>query len=119
MQQLQQEQQRLEDLRNAMNQGLGNRPNMPPGGERPFAKDGKNEFKDEKQKGDLNMNTQFRVDGTQKGGTFNKIPSGQVGGVFRQAQQDAPEAIERQQVPPEYADFLRGYYENLGGGQKK
>jgi hypothetical protein len=55
----------------------------------------------------------------QKGGTFNKIPSSQVGGVFRQARQDAPEAIERQQVPTEYADFLRGYYENLGGGQKK
>ena len=36
-----------------------------------------------------------------------------------QAQQDAPEAIERQQVPPDAADFLKGYYENLGGGKKK
>jgi hypothetical protein len=102
-----------------MNQGLGNRTNLPPAGARPFAKDGKNDFKDEKQKGDLNLDTQFRVDGMQKGGSFSKIPSGQVGGVFRQAQQDAPEAIERQQVPREAADFLRGYYENLGGGQKK
>ena len=29
------------------------------------------------------------------------------------------EAIERQQVPPDAADFLKGYYENLGGGKKK
>jgi hypothetical protein len=119
MQRLQQEQQRLQELRDAMNNGLGNQPNVPPGGLRPFAKDGKHDFKDEKQKGELNIDTQFRVDGMQKGGTFNKIPSSQVGGVFRQARQDAPEAIERQQVPTEYADFLRGYYENLGGGQKK
>jgi hypothetical protein len=119
LQQLQQEQQRLQELRDAMNQGLGNQPNTPPGGLRAFARDGTHDFKDEKQRGDLNTDTQFRVDGTQKGGTFNKIPSSQVGGVFRQARQDAPEAIERQQVPTEYADFLRGYYENLGGGQKK
>jgi hypothetical protein len=117
MQQLQQNQQNLQEAKNAMQQGLG-QPNTPPGGERPVAKDGKTGTKDEKQKGDLDTNTQFRESGQQKGGTFSKIPATQVGGVFRQAQQDAPEAIERQQVPPDAAEFLRGYYENLGGSKK-
>jgi hypothetical protein len=120
MQQLQQEQQRMGELRDAMNQGLGNQPDRPPGGERPVAKEGDVNFKDEAQRGDLDpSNTKFRDAGYQKGGTFKKISAGQVGELFRQARQDPANTIERQQVPTDYAEFLRGYYENLGNSQKK
>jgi hypothetical protein len=40
----------------------------------------------------------------------------EVGGAFRQAVQDAPEAIERQRIPnPEAADMVKGYFQKLGG----
>jgi hypothetical protein len=119
LQQLQQEQQRLAELRDAMNDGLGNRPDQPPGGRRPFAQGGKMDSKDAQQHGHSDPNAPARVVGAQKGGSFNKIPAGQVSGVFRQAQMDAPQTIERQRVPAEAAPFVGGYYENLGGGQKK
>jgi hypothetical protein len=72
-----------------------------------------------KQKGAFNPDTAYRVTGERKGGTFSPIPAGQVGGAYQKAQQDAPQAIERQQVPPDAAEMLRGYYENLGGNNKK
>jgi hypothetical protein len=49
-----------------------------------------------------------------RGGTFNKIPAKAVEGAFRQAAQDAPEAIERQLIPPDAEDITRGYFKNLG-----
>jgi hypothetical protein len=107
----------LEALMGTIRQGLGSGPL--PGGVRPMGEDGKTDPKLERQKGDLNPKTPFIVSGVQKGGTFNRIPANQVSGVLQQAQQDAPEAIERQQVPPDAAEMLRGYYENLGGNQKK
>lgn len=92
----------------------------PPGGRRPVAENGpETGAVNAKQKGAFNPNTAFRATGERKGGTFTPIPAGQVGGAYQQAQQEAPQAIERQQVPPDAAEMLRGYYENLGGTKKK
>jgi hypothetical protein len=87
----------------------------PPGTKRGITKDGPKEFHDARQKVERDEKGQLRVSGFRKGGTFAKIPAREVGGVFRQAQQEAPNAIERQRVPPEAAEMLKGYYENLGG----
>jgi hypothetical protein len=108
----------LEDFMGTIRQSLRGGGPLP-GGQRPVAEEGDTKSKLERQRGDLSGKTQFMVTGVQKGGTFKKIPANQVSGAFRQAQQDAPDAIERQQVPPDAAEMLRGYYENLGGGKKK
>jgi uncharacterized coiled-coil DUF342 family protein len=111
------DQQVLAECLGAIRQSLGNGPY--PGGQRRASDDANTTGKAERQRAELSGKTQFTVTGVQKGGSFSKVPANQVGGVFRQAQQDAPDAIERQQVPPDAAEILRGYYENLGGGQKK
>ena len=112
------EQQQLRNLMRAMQNGLGGQPGGDPGAERPVAEDEPTGSKLEKVKATLDNKTQFRVVGEQKGGTFSKIPASQVGGAYVKAQQDAPDAIEQQQVPPDAAEMLRGYYENLGGSKK-
>jgi hypothetical protein len=109
--------QSLEECMAAIRQSLGAGPF--PGGQRAAGEDGNTNPKLERQKGQLDNKTQFMVTGFGKGGTFNRIPSNQVSGAFRQAQQDAPDAIERQRVPPDAAEMMRGYYENLGGSRKK
>jgi hypothetical protein len=87
----------------------------PPGAKRGITKDGPKDFHDARQKVERDEKGQQRISGFRKGGTFAKVPAREVGGVFRQAQQEAPNAIERQRVPPEAAEMLKGYYENLGG----
>jgi hypothetical protein len=86
-----------------------------PGRERPITKGGPAEFKDGRQRVPENEKGQRYISGFRKGGTFSKIPAREVGGTFRQAQQEAPSAIESQRVPPDAADILKGYFENLGG----
>jgi hypothetical protein len=108
----------LEDFMGIIRQSLRGGGPLP-GGQRPIAEEMDTKPKLERQRGDLSAKTQFMVTGVQKGGTFKKIPANQVSGAFKQAQQDAPDAIERQQVPPDAAEMLRGYYENLGGSKKK
>jgi hypothetical protein len=112
------DQQRLAELADLMCQGMGG-VGGPPGGLRPIDDSVKTGSKLAKQNGEMSPNTVYRITGERKGGTFSKIPASQVGGAFQQAQQEAPQAIERQQVPAEAAELLRGYYENLGGGSKK
>ena len=60
-----------------------------------------------------------RITGFSRGGTFQKIPSAEVGGAFRQVSQDAPEALDRQRIPPEAADLAKGYFNKLGGQSPK
>ncbi|MCC6419088.1 MAG: hypothetical protein IT429_12710 [Gemmataceae bacterium] len=87
----------------------------PPGTKRPIAKDGDTDHKNAAQKADLKDDVPLRITGFRKGGTFAQIPAREVGTAFRQAQQEAPTALERQRVPPDAADLYRGYFENLGG----
>jgi hypothetical protein len=89
-----------------------------PGGKRPTGKDRETGSKTERQPGELDPRGGLRVSGFSKGGTFTKVPAKEIQGTFRRAEQEAPEAIERQRVSPEEAEMLKGYYENLGGQKK-
>jgi hypothetical protein len=94
--------------------GKGNRP----GTLRPTAPDAPTKNKDARQRADVDPTGKQRIIGFSRGGSFSKVPAREVGGVFRQAVQDAPEAIERQRVPQDATEMLKGYYENLGGQKK-
>jgi len=71
-------------------------------------------IKNERVKAQVNPNSQQRITGFTKGGTFTKVPAKQVEGEFRQAAQQAPEAIDRQRIPDDYQPFTRGYFRRLG-----
>lgn len=87
----------------------------PPGGLRPIDPDDPNsKIVSQRQKARVNPNSQQRIAGYTSGGNFTKIPAKQVQGAFRQAVQEAPEAIERQNIPDDAADIARGYFKKLG-----
>ena len=44
-----------------------------------------------------------------------KVPAKDIGGAFKQAAQDAPEALDRQRIPQDAADIAKGYFNRLGG----
>jgi hypothetical protein len=86
----------------------------PPGGRRPVGEEPKNsKIKDDRLPGQLDPSGQMQISGFSRGGTFSKIPAREVGGAFKQAVQEAPEAIERQQIPPDAADIAKGYFQKL------
>jgi hypothetical protein len=114
---LQDAQEGLCDCLEGMN-GMGKKASRRPGTRRPIAPDADTEQFDARQRAQVDPNGKQRITGFTRGGTFSKVPAREVGGVFRQAVQDAPEAIERQRVPQDAAEMLRGYYENLGGQKK-
>jgi hypothetical protein len=91
--------------------GQGSRP----GGRRPIAKDDPNsKIVNEKQKAEVNPKGQQRITGYARGGTFKKVPATEVEGAFRQAAQDAPEALDRQRIPDDAAEITRRYFNKLG-----
>jgi len=88
----------------------------PPGGIRPIdPNDPNSKIIQQRQNARVNPNAQQRIAGFTSGGNFTKIPSKQIEGAFRQAAQEAPEAIERQNIPEDFADIARGYFKKLGG----
>lgn len=100
----------------ALNRSNGMGGSGPPGGRRPVGEEPKNsKIKDERQTGQLDPNGQLQVSGFSRGGSFSKIPAREVGGVFKQAVQDAPEAIERQYIPLDVTPFAKGYFQKLAG----
>jgi uncharacterized coiled-coil DUF342 family protein len=112
---------RLEDLEDAENairaqlqgNGMGGGPR--PGAERPIDPDDPNsKIVNERQKARVDPRGTHRVTGFAKGGTFQKVPAKEIGGAFRQAAQDAPEALDRQRIPQDAADIARGYFSKLG-----
>ncbi|MCI0682635.1 MAG: hypothetical protein L0Y71_11065 [Gemmataceae bacterium] len=113
---------RLENLEEAENRILGQlRGNGlngggPPGAERPIDPDDPNsKIVNQRQKARVDAKGQQRVIGFAKGGNFTKISSQEIGGAFKQAAQDAPEALDRQRIPEDAADLARGFFEKLGG----
>jgi hypothetical protein len=87
-----------------------------PGGRRPIdPNDPNSKIVNQRQKAEVNPNSQQRITGFTTGGNFNKIPAKEVEGRFQQARQDAPEAIERQNIPEDAAGIARGYFKKLGG----
>ncbi len=85
-----------------------------PGGIRPIGEDPDSNDVDAREKGITDPNGQQFITGFSRGGTFKKIPSTEVGGAFKRAVQEAPEAIERQRIPPDAESQVRGYFKKLG-----
>jgi len=85
-----------------------------PGGIRPIGEDPDSKNLDAREKGVPDPNGQQFITGFSRGGTFKKIPSTEVGGAFKKAIQEAPEAIERQRIPTEAEAQVRGYFQKLG-----
>ncbi len=113
---------RLENLEDAearilgQLQGNGLDGGGPPGAERPIDPDDpKGKIVDQRQKAMVDAKGQQRVTGFAKGGNFTKVPAQEIGGQFRQAAQDGPEALDRQRIPQDAADLARGYFKKLGG----
>jgi hypothetical protein len=111
---------RLEALRAQMLARLnGQEGGGSPGTKRPMGTEEPTQVHDARQQAETDPKGRLRVTGFSRGGTFSKIQAKDVAAAFRQAEQDAPAAIERQRIAPEDADMLKGYYENLGGQQKR
>jgi hypothetical protein len=130
IQALMEEMDRLEDARlallDALNQCQGNCEGLIPGNglgqgkipgqRRPVGEEPKNsKIVGARQRADSDPKAEQHITGFTKGGIFSRIPARDVGGAFKQAVQDAPEAIDRQRIPPDAADMAKGYFKKLGG----
>ena len=69
--------------------------------------DPKGKIVDQRQKATVDAKGQQRVTGFAKGGNFTKIAPTEIGGAFRQAAQDAPEALDRHVLAPMQLSSLR------------
>jgi uncharacterized coiled-coil DUF342 family protein len=85
-----------------------------PGGLRPVGEEPDSNIGESREKGEVDPNGQQFITGFSRGGTFKKIPATEVGGAFKRAVQEAPEAIERQRIPSEAEAQVRGYFQKLG-----
>ena len=95
--------------------GNGLKGGGPPGGKRPIdPNDPDAKIKAERSRAQVNPKGQQRITGYARGGNFNKVPAKEVGGAFRQAAQDGPEALDRQRIPDDAADIARDYFKKLG-----
>jgi hypothetical protein len=131
---LQNKKEALKDLRQDLVQGLNdpnNQNNNPPGlaqngggkggGPRPFGKEGEMTFKDEFQETELDPTGQFQIIGFGKSGgkKGSKVEIGQVQGELNPSTNPKlQEAIDQQRIPPETADALKAFYENLSGPKR-
>jgi hypothetical protein len=81
--------------------------------DRPFAEGGKMNSKDAKQKVEPDLKQGLHQVGEQTGGTFKIIKAADVQGHIERARQEAAQQIERQQIPEDAADFVKGYTDKL------
>lgn len=87
-----------------------------PGGRRPIdPNDPEGKVVPQQQKVHVDPLGEHRITGFTKGGTFQKIPAKEVEGAFQRAQQEAPEALERQKIPADAANMARDYFKKLAG----
>ena len=87
----------------------------PPGTRRPIdPNDPDSKISPERSRAEVSAKGQQRITGYARGGNFNKVPAKEVGGAFRQAAQDGPEALDRQRIPDDAADIARDYFRKLG-----
>jgi hypothetical protein len=92
----------------------GMRKGRRPGGVRPVGEEPDSIDADAREKGVVDPEGQQFITGFARGGTFKKIPATEVGGAFKRAVQEAPEAIERQRIPTDAEAQVRGYFQKLG-----
>jgi hypothetical protein len=101
-------------LSEATGEGFGNEMGEA-GARRPIdPNDPNSKITPERSRAKVDAKGEQRVTGYARGGTFNKIPAKSVEGAFRQAVQDAPEAMDRQRIPDDAAAITRGYFNKLG-----
>ncbi len=95
--------------------GMGKGRSRRPGGRRPIdPNDPDGKVVNERQRGQADPTGQNVFAGFAKGGQFSRVPAKQVEGAFRQAVQEAPEALDRQRIPDDAADIARSYFRKLG-----
>jgi hypothetical protein len=88
-------------------------------GKRKEDKDAKTNSKDERIRGLFDKTGQKRYAGAIKGPSFTKKSTVELGQQIQQAAQDAPRAIDNQQVPKEAQSGVKEYFEKIGGTEKK
>lgn len=91
----------------------------PATGKRKEDKDAKTDTKDERLRGLFDKNGQKRYAGAVKGPAFTKKSTVELGQQIQQAAQEAPQAMDSQQVPKEAQAGVKEYFEKIGGTQKK
>jgi hypothetical protein len=75
--------------------------------------------KDERIRGLFDKNGQKRYAGAVKGPAFTKKSTVELDQQIQQAVQEAPQAIDSQQVPKESQAGVKEYFEKIGGTEKK
>jgi uncharacterized coiled-coil DUF342 family protein len=115
----QNQQDRLDDLQNAMKRGMG-----PGVGEerRPEGKDQPTASIDSQLKGPHDPKGAMQHIGYGPGSNFKKKSSSEMAGDIKQASQEAPDALDRQRVPRAASEMAKGYWEKirkLGGDDEK
>ncbi|QEL17312.1 hypothetical protein [Limnoglobus roseus] len=94
-------------------------PNGNPGlGKRGEDKDAKTNNKDERVRGLFDKNGQKRYAGAVKGPSFTKKSTVELDQQIQQAAQEAPQAMDSQQVPKEAQAGVKEYFEKIGGTKK-
>ena len=88
-------------------------------GKRSEDKDAKTNSKDERIRGLFDKSGQKRYAGAIKGPAFTKKSTVELGQQIQQAAQEAPRAIDTQQVPKEAQAGVKEYFEKIGGTEKK
>lgn len=91
----------------------------PATGKRKEDKDAKTDSKDERLRGLFDNSGQKRYAGAVKGPAFTKKSTVELGQQIQQAAQEAPQAMDSQQVPKEAQAGVKEYFEKIGGTQKK
>ena len=76
--------------------------------------DPNSKIRDERSRAEANPKGAQRVTGYARGGTFNKIPAQAVEGAFKQAAQEAPEALDRQRIPDDAREITAEYFRRIG-----
>ncbi len=88
-------------------------------GKRKEDKTGNTTSKDERIRGLFDKAGQKRYAGAVKGPAFTKKSTVELGQQIQQAVQEAPQAMDSQQVPKEAQAGVKEYFEKIGGTQKK
>jgi chromosome segregation ATPase len=100
-------------------QGKSKGQNTPANGPRPQGKDGKTGSFDARQKVDFDPKGKKIFEGLTPGQNFRAKSGPEIASDVQQAAQEAPEAVERQNIPKAARDMAKGYFRNLGGQYDK
>lgn len=88
-------------------------------GKRKEDKDGKTNSQEERIRGLFDKSGQKRYAGAIKGPAFTKKSTVELDQQIQQAAQDAPKAMDSQQVPKDAQAGVKEYFEKIGGTEKK